>query len=290
MAVGQTAALFPGQGGQGPWLRDLVARHAGDLLDHAAERLRRDPFAALDQGTAFVQPAVYCASLALFRARRIGERATLHAGHSFGEFAALATAGAVSDVDGLEMVLERGRLTAAAAAVTGEAGGMMAVGMGLDAAGELAERFGLVVAVDNSPEQTVLSGPADGIGAALKHVRRLRVRCVRLEVDGAFHSPAMQGAVAPFREFLTSIRYAAPDRPVFSSLSGREFRDPAAELANALVAPVRWRTTMRALQALGVRDFVDVGPGCTFERLVLANLPDAAVASAQTEFDEPGER
>ncbi|MGH2987083.1 MAG: acyltransferase domain-containing protein, partial [Solirubrobacterales bacterium] len=109
------AVLFPGQGVGDPAHRDLVAEQRPDLLALARKLAGEDPFARIGDGTRFAQPAVYCAALAGFE--RFGRpRGDLYAGHSLGEVAALAAAGAVDELDGLRIVVARGRLMDAAAA------------------------------------------------------------------------------------------------------------------------------------------------------------------------------
>ena len=146
--LAKLAVVFPGQG-------------VGDA-DHHPRRRRtprparagpqadreEDPFARIGDGTRFAQPAVYCASLAGYE--RLGRpHGDLYAGHSLGEVAALAAANAVDELDGLRIVVARGRLMDAAAAAAPE-GGMLAVGGDREQALELAERSDLELANENS--------------------------------------------------------------------------------------------------------------------------------------------
>src|SRR5512142_2946984 len=108
-----TALLFPGQGSQTAEMRDEVAAARPDLLALAAEVVGDDPFARVEDGTMFAQPAIYCASVVGFeRLREAGatEGVIAHAGHFLGEVAALVAAGALSAEDGLRLVATRGRL------------------------------------------------------------------------------------------------------------------------------------------------------------------------------------
>src|SRR5918996_5082401 len=99
------AVVFPGQGVGDADHHDLVAEKRPDLLELARKLIgEEDPFARIDDGTRFAQPAVYCASLAGYE--RLGRpRGELYAGHSLGEVAALAAAGAVDELDGLRIVV-----------------------------------------------------------------------------------------------------------------------------------------------------------------------------------------
>jgi malonyl CoA-acyl carrier protein transacylase len=272
--TGTLALLFPGQGVGDPGTRDLVAECRPDLLELAAELVGDDPFERIAEGTRFAQPAVYCASLAGLEA--IGRPTPdFYAGHSLGELSALAAAGAVDDLDGLRVVVARGRLMDEAAEEAA-AGGMVAVGGDHDQAAALAERVGLLLANENSPGQFVLSGPDPGIEEALAAARELGLRAKRLAVAGAFHSPAMEAAVAPFGEALAEVDFRAPRRPVISSVTAAPFEaDPREALASALTHPVRWVEVLTRLRAEGVERYCDVGPGKVLSGLVRRTLDGA---------------
>jgi [acyl-carrier-protein] S-malonyltransferase len=279
----RVAVLFPGQGSQTPEMRDDVARLRPDLLELTTEVVGEDPFARVEDGTRYQQPAILCASLAAW-----GELASngepepeLAAGHSMGEFAALAAAGALSEEDALRLVSRRGQLMDKAASV-GPPGGMMAVLKGEPGDAErLAEDHGLTVANDNAPGQVVLSGGEDGLRAAERAAKERGLRAVRLPVSGAFHSPAMEPAEGPLREALDAATVRDPRFPVLSSITARPFSDVRAELASALTHPVRWRDTLAALRESGARRFVEVGPGKVLTGLVRRTLDDVeAVAHA----------
>jgi malonyl CoA-acyl carrier protein transacylase len=257
-------------------MRDLVAEERPDLLELALELVGDDPFERVDDGTRFAQPAIYCASLAGWE--HLGRpRAEYAAGHSLGEVAALAAAGALDERDGLRLAVERGALMQRAAEA-GD-GGMLALLGDRDAAVELADRFELTLANDNSPEQLVVAGPGDRIDAARREARQAGLRGLRLAVRGAFHSPEMEPALAGFREALGTTDFRPPGMRVLSCTTVAEFVAPRSELAEALVRPVRWRPVMDALREAGVERFVDTGPGEVLAKLVEKN-PHPAVASA----------
>jgi malonyl CoA-acyl carrier protein transacylase len=276
---GDLALLFPGQGVDASETRESVRELRPDLYATATEVCGADPFAHLSEGTNFAQPAIYCASLTIYE--RMGRPAAdIHAGHSLGEITALAAAGAVDSLDGLRIVAERGRLMQEAGEAAG-AGGMLAVGSDRDAAVELAGRTGLVVANFNSPSQFVLSGSEDAIERALADARSERgLRVKRLPVTGAFHSPALEPAVQPFRAILDSTEFHPAAVPVYSCVTAEPFGDdPRAALAESITSPVRWIEVMRAMHAAGARGFADVGPGKVLARLVKRILDDETVES-----------
>jgi [acyl-carrier-protein] S-malonyltransferase len=258
-------------------MRDLVAEARPDLLELALELVGDDPFERVDDGTRFAQPAIYCASLAGWE--RMGRPgAEYAAGHSLGELAALAAAGAMDHRAGLRLAVERGALMQQAAEAGG--GGMLALLGDRDVALALAERFGLTLANDNAPEQVVVAGPASELDAARGKARPSGLRGLRLAVRGAFHSPEMEPALAGFREALRTVDFRPPAMRVISCATTMEFAAPRAELAEALVRPVRWRQTMLALRGRGVERFVDVGPGEVLAKLVEKNNIEPAVARA----------
>jgi [acyl-carrier-protein] S-malonyltransferase len=284
---GSLALLFPGQGVGDPGIREIVAERRPDLLELAAELVGDDPFERIADGTRFAQPAVYCGSLAGLEA--IGRPTPdFYAGHSLGELSALAAAGAVDDLDGLRVVVARGRLMDEAAEAA-PPGGMVAVGGDRDQAAALAERTGLLLANENSPGQFVLSGPDPGIEEALASARELGLRAKRLAVAGAFHSSAMESAVAPYADALSEAEFRAAGRPVVSSVTAEPFEaDPREALASALTHPVRWVDVLERLRADGVERFCDVGPGKvvaglarrTLDGVQIVNPADLEVAHA----------
>jgi malonyl CoA-acyl carrier protein transacylase len=266
------AALFPGQGSHTPDMRDLVARRAPDLLERVTELVGEDPFARVEESTRFAQPAIFCASLAGWDAIGL-ETAAAAAGHSLGELAALAAAGVLTREDALELVVLRGKLMAEA----DDSGSMLAiVGATEEEAAEIAAHAGVTVANDNAPGQVVLSGPREALARAEEDARDHGRRALPLDVAGAFHSPAMEPAVEPFRAALDDTEVGDPRFPVVSCATTKPFTDIRAELAAALTSPVRWRETMLALHEAGVTRYVEVGPGKVLARLGKRILPKDA--------------
>ena len=271
-----SAILFPGQGVGDASSRELVAAVRPDLLDLATELVGEDPFERIADGTAYAQPAVYCASIAGYE--QLGRpRAQYLAGHSLGEVGALAAAGAIDDADGLRIVVTRGRVMDDAAR-RGEPGAMLAVGSDRDGATALAADHDLTVANENSPQQFVLSGPLPAIEAAEAAAKGVGIRAKKLAVAGAFHTEAMASGVGPFRNALEEIDFREPDVRVVSSTSadffGEDVRDA---LASSLTSPIRWTALLDRLRELGVTRYLDVGPGKVLAGLVRRTIDDAEV-------------
>jgi [acyl-carrier-protein] S-malonyltransferase len=277
------AILFPGQGVGDPSAGAFVRAERPDLHALACELAGDDPFERIADGTRFAQPAIYCASVASFD--RLGRPdAFAYAGHSLGEIAALAAAGAVNDLDGLRIADERGRLMGAAAAEC-DPGGMLAVGGERAQALELADRNGLALANENSPGQFVLSGPDPALERARAGAKELGLRAKRLAVAGAFHSSSMRPAIEPFRRRLSEIEFRPIETPVISGATASAFTpEPAEQLIASLTNPVRWVEVIRGLEADGVHRYLDVGPG-----RVLAKLIPRIVDGAEVETADQGE-
>jgi [acyl-carrier-protein] S-malonyltransferase len=269
-----SAVLFPGQGVGDASSRELVAAIRPDLLELATELVGEDPFERMSDGTAYAQPAVYCASIAGYE--QLGRpRAEYFAGHSLGEVGALAAAGAIDDADGVRIVVARGRVMEDAAG-RGEPGAMLAVGSNRDGAAALAAEHGLRLANENSPQQFVLSGPLAAIEAAEAAAKGSGTRAKKLAVAGAFHTKAMSSGVEPFRAALDQVEFREPEAPVVSSTTGEPFGDDVRDaLAASLTSPIRWTAVLGRLRELGVTRYVDVGPGKVLAGLVRRTIEDA---------------
>lgn len=272
------AGLFPGQGVDArslfTALRDGDPRivQASDLLGYdlarAVERLTRQSRTLVP--TELAQPAIYVAGIAAYENRvAAGERFDMFLGHSLGEYAALTAGRAMSFAHGVKLVAARAEAMADAAARG--SGGMAAV-LGLDIAAveRIAEVNGVVVANDNSPVQAVVSGDEDGLAGVARAARVVDARCVRLDVEGAFHTDAMEPAAGALAEALAHAEVRSPVVPVISNRTARPYRAPGEIrklLSEQLTHRVRFREAIEYAVACGVTDFVDIGPGRVVGRL-----------------------
>lgn len=271
--MSSTAILFPGQGCLTPDAAEQAQALWPELVDQATELVGEDPFASAADSTRFAQPAIFVASMAAWRDQEPAlDGICAMAGHSLGEFSALAAAGALAVEDGLRLVVLRAQLMADAAEQH-PGGGMVALlGVEPDAAAELAQRYGVAVANDNAPGQIVVSGNGEALAELVAAAREAGLRTMELDVAGAFHSPDMGPAELPFRRALEETPMSPPSVPVVSCFTTSQFTDLPAELSRAIVSPVRWRETMASLVELGATEFVDVGPGQVLARLVKRNV------------------
>jgi [acyl-carrier-protein] S-malonyltransferase len=304
------AVLFPGQGSQYPGMADPWTEHAvgREVLADASSVLGYDVVEACrDEGrladTSVVQPALFACDLAAFRVLESeGLEFEMAAGHSVGEFVALAAAGAIEPKEALEAVVERGR--AMQEASNARKGAMTAlVGLSAEEAEAICATAGrgdvLTVANENSPKQTVVSGTLEAIERAEEMARSRRARVVRLNVAGAFHSPLMQPALGRVREAIARMNFREPRFPIVPNASARPSAHPSALrdlLSRHLVSPVRWDRSMRAMSDAGVELFVEAGPGEVLSKLVKRCVPGArgapvgSPAEAGTLVSEVGAR
>ena len=286
------ALLFPGQGSQAVGMGADVFAARPDLAAAAAEALgwdlarlcREGPEEALTR-TEYAQPALYTVAFALWEALAacpIPPPAAA-AGHSLGEYTALAAAGVIAFEDGLRLVAARGRAMAAASAAAPS--GMAAL-LGAEAeaaealaAARRAEGGSLWVANVNAPGQVVLAGGVADLAWAEEHAREHGVRRVaRLKVAGAFHSPFMAPAAADLAAAMAGAEFAAPAFPVWANATAAPYQgDAGALLLRQLTAPVRFAESLAAMAAAGIRAFVHVGPGD-----VTAGLARRSVEGAET--------
>jgi malonyl CoA-acyl carrier protein transacylase len=148
----------------------------------------------------------------------------------------------------------------------------------------------VVIANDNGPTQLVVAGPDQALDAATVAAKERGVRAMRLAVRGAFHSPLVAAAVEPFRAALDEVPFTAPTVPVFASSTAAPFAGdgPAIRdrLARALVRPVRWREALVALHRLGVRTFVEVGPGKVLTGMVRRAFDDVEATTLEATLAE----
>jgi acyl transferase domain-containing protein len=262
--------LFPGQGSHTDGDRAEVEALAPEQLARCIQLLGEDPFPRVPESTRFAQPALLVTSIARARAMDLPAAPGAFAGHSLGELGALVAAGALSSDDGLRLVIARGNLMAQA-----KAGAMVAVRADAERAAPLAAAHGWVVANDNAPGQTVLSGAAASRDALVADAESQGIRALPLPVTGAFHSPLMAGAAKAFAAALERVTFNEPIAPVWCGATAAPFVDPRRQLAEALTLPVRWREVLLTLDAAGATTFADVGPGQVIDGLTRRTLPRA---------------
>jgi [acyl-carrier-protein] S-malonyltransferase len=268
--------VFPGQGSQTAGMREIVERTCPHLAVLSRRLAGGDPFERYPEGTRFLQPAIYAASIAHWTECGAPEAGCL-AGHSLGEISALAAAGSLSVEDGLRLVTVRGRAMHRAARAAAEPGGMLAVAADMETAADLAGRHGAAVANDNAPDQVVLSGPRSALKAVRTEARASRIKAVMLPVEGALHSAAMAPAAADFERAIRDVDFSPPRVPVFSCVTAEPMEDIPAQLVQSITSRVRWREILMRMRERGVTRFSEVGPGDVLSGLIRRTLGSEAV-------------
>ena len=300
------AFVFPGQGSQRPGMgRDLADRYpaARAVFEEVDEALARPlsrlawegPAESLSR-TENAQPAIMAASLAALRALEAELATPFHphanyvAGHSLGEYSALAAAGAIGIGDCARLLEARGRAMQAASP-PGEGAMAAVIGLDIEAIGraiaELPAGSGVCeIANDNAPGQATLSGHAAAVDAALACCRRAGARrAVMLDVSAPFHCALMAPAADVMRPRLESAGLAAPTPALVANVTARPVRDPAA-IASALVdqitARVRWRESIEWLADAGIDGVVECGAGRVLSGLVRRCRPGLRTGQVDT--------
>ena len=293
---GLVAFCFPGQGSLDAGMgRDIAAAvpEAMEVFERSSEAAGLDlqylcfdaPEHELVQ-TEVQQPALVATSLAVLAAIKArGIKPDFVVGHSVGEFAALASAGALKLEDAIALVRERG-LAMAEAARTNP--GSMAAILGLD--DEVVERIcrrilNVWPANYNCPGQIVVSGENPAVDEACEVAEQEGARrAVKLRVSGAFHSPLVARAADRLRPALEKVKFAEPTAPFMSTVTARieNAKRMGPLLVEQLTAPVRFTQSAQALLREGVQTWVEVGPGNVLSGLIKRIDRDARTISVST--------
>ncbi|MET0313924.1 MAG: ACP S-malonyltransferase [Hansschlegelia sp.] len=297
-----TALIFPGQGsqqvGMGRALADnfAVARIVFEEVDAAlGEALSKTIFEGPEDAltlTANAQPALMAVSIATLRVLEaeagldVGRHAAFVAGHSLGEYSALAAAGSLAVPDAARLLRIRGDAMQKAAPV---GAGAMAALLGLDletaraVAAEAAEDDVCQSANDNAPGQVVISGSRAAVERALVIAKtRGAKRALLLPVSAPFHCAMMQPAADVMREALSHVRIAAPRSPVVANVTASPLTDPEAiraSLVAQVTGAVRWRESVAFMAGAGVTRFIEIGAGKVLAGLVKRIAADVTAES-----------
>jgi [acyl-carrier-protein] S-malonyltransferase len=292
----RVAFLFPGQGSQQPGMgSELLEDEEVSALCERCESfagvaLRRLLTTAGDDElrlTQNAQPALCFVGIALTTLlRRRGIEPVAAAGHSVGEYAALAAGGAIDAPHVIKAVVERGKAMAEAAPAG--TGSMSAV-LGLDAQAVEVALAGMNDAWPanyNTPTQTVIAGTMTGLEVA---TQRLQVagakRVLPLNVSAAFHTPLMAPAAERLRAALDRVEWRAPRIPVMANLTGRQHKggDRIAHVMEMqLRSPVRWSACIGSLVEQGCDTFIEVGPKRALTGMMRELAPGRSASAAGT--------
>jgi [acyl-carrier-protein] S-malonyltransferase len=297
------AYLFPGQGSQFPGMaRDLYDNNsdARAVLDKANDILGFDIKSTMFSGTEedlkqtkVTQPAIFLHSVALVKAVGSRFQPDMVAGHSLGEFSALAAAGVLPWEEALRLVSIRANAMQRACEL--EPSTMAAI-LGLpdevveQVCNELDE---LVVAANyNSPGQVVISGSIEGVNKACEVLKQQGAkRALILQVGGAFHSPLMEPAREELEKAINEASFNTPICPIYQNVTAMAVKNPEEikkNLIAQLTAPVKWTQTINNMFIDGCFTFIEAGPGKVLQGLVKKVVKEAVVSSL--ELEEPVEK
>jgi [acyl-carrier-protein] S-malonyltransferase len=295
-AASKIAFLFPGQGSQAVgmgkdlYLNSVAAREVFDEIDETLSRklstmMFEGPDEELRQ-TENTQPAIMATSVATWRAM---EEATgvlqipnSTAGHSLGEYSALAVSGVLSVTDAVKLVLERGRLMQGACE---ERPGGMAALIGLDevTAEEICRESGAQMSTINTDQQIILAGDHRSLAMAIDIAsNRGAKKAIPLQVGGAFHSGLMSPAQSGLNDMIDSLTFHDPLVPLVGNVTAKSLataEEVREELRLQLTSCVQWNNTVKFMLNDGITSFYEIGHGRILSGMVKRIDRSASIAS-----------
>lgn len=302
------AFIFPGQGSQSVGMGAEIARSfatARAVWQEVDQALGQNLFRLVSEGpeaeltlTENAQPALMAASLAVMRVLdddfSIGvEGAAFVAGHSLGEYSALAAAEALTIADTARLLKLRGQAMQRAVPV-GQGAMASLIGPKTDlalaeAAAEEGAKVGVcAVANDNNPGNIVISGDRAGVDRAIEAAKALGARAIPLNVSAPFHCPLMQPAADEMAAALASATICEPLAPLVANVTacpGRNVESIRNQLVEQVTGRVRWRESVSFMAGAGVTRFVEVGAGKVLTGMVKRIAPEAEALALNTPED-----
>jgi [acyl-carrier-protein] S-malonyltransferase len=283
------SVIFPGQGSQSvgmtkelhdnfAYVKDLF-NQADDILGYSiSETILEGPKEDLDL-TENTQPAIFLASYSIFEMIKresninLGD-AKYFAGHSLGEYSALATSGSLDFKNAIKLLNQRGK--AMQAAVPKGTGGMIAVlGVEIKEVNNLLEEnqnnYKCYIANDNSNGQIVLSGLNSDIDKFIEILKTKKIKNIKLPVSAPFHCKLMDKATSIMRDKINNTNFEKPKNVIISNVTGSETQeiDKIKDLLiKQIESPVRWRESVIYMIKNGVTNFIEIGPGKVLSGLV----------------------
>ena len=283
------SVIFPGQGSQAvgmtkelhdnfAYVKDLF-NQADDILGYSiSETILEGPKEDLDL-TENTQPAIFLASYSIFEMIKresninLGD-AKYFAGHSLGEYSALATSGSLDFKNAIKLLNQRGK--AMQAAVPKGTGGMVAVlGVEIKEVNNLLEEnqnnYKCYIANDNSNGQIVLSGLNSDIDKFIEILKTKKIKNIKLPVSAPFHCKLMDKATSIMRDKINNTNFEKPKNVIISNVTGSETQeiDKIKDLLiKQIESPVRWRESVIYMIKNGVTNFIEIGPGKVLSGLV----------------------
>jgi len=283
------SVLFPGQGSQSVGMvKDLYENftYVKDLFEQADDALKLSISKIIFNGpneilndTENTQPAIFLVSYAIFQVIKKEtsfdiDKAEFFAGHSLGEYSALACSGVINFVETIKLLKIRGK--AMQNAVPKNEGGMVAViGEEIIKIEKIIEnnksKFNCFLANDNSNGQVVLSGKIPDLEKLISELKNLNIKNVKLPVSAPFHCILMNPATNIMKDEITNIKFSIPNNKIVSNVTAEPSKDPniiKKLLIEQIEKPVRWRESVINMMKAGNQKFIEIGPGKVLSGLV----------------------
>ena len=300
------SVIFPGQGsqlvGMGKELHDKFTlvqelfKEADEILGFPITNMvLNGPKEDLDL-TENTQPAIFLLSYSIFKIikEEFGidlNRASFFAGHSLGEYSALASAGSLNFSDTLRILKIRGK--AMQIAVPKGDGGMVAVlGSKIELIENIIEdnkdKYECFIANDNSEGQIVISGKTEELEKLMIDLKTYKIKNIKLPVSAPFHCKLMNKATMIMKEEIQKLNFIEPKNKLISNVTGKEISN-VKELKNLLIdqieCRVRWRESAMLMINKGVNQFIEIGPGKVLSSLIKRIDKNVKVSAINTEGD-----
>ena len=300
------SVIFPGQGSQIVGMGkefydkfDLVKnlfKEADDALNLSLSKIILEgPKDELDL-TANTQPAIFLISYSIYQVIKKKfnidlNKAKFFAGHSLGEYSALACAGYLDFTDTIKILKIRG--TAMQNSVPKGEGGMIAIlGSNIEVVEKLIkdnkEKYECFIANDNSVGQIVLSGKIEDLEKMMVDLKSSNIKNIKLPVSAPFHCKLMNNATIVMKEEIAKLNFNEPKNTLISNVTGKEISS-SNELKELLVkqieSSVRWRESVLLMIEEGVTEFIEIGPGKVLSGLIKRIDRNVKVSAINSEED-----
>ena len=283
------SVLFPGQGSQSvgmgkklyekfDYVKSLFEQ-ADDILQKSISKIILEGPKELINQTENTQPAIFLVSYSIYEVIKKEtsfnlNNATFFAGHSLGEYSALACSGSLSFDQTIKLLQSRGRFMQSA--IPKGQGGMLAVlGSEIEKINEIInnneDKFKCYVANDNSIGQVVVSGNINDLNKFSEELKKNKIKNIKLPVSSPFHCELMRGATEKMRAEITKAEFKKPEINIISNVTAQQTNDPN-EIKRLLIEqiekPVRWREIVINMIDSKVEKFIEIGPGKVLSGLV----------------------